>query len=384
VGNHAGAELARRGKAMTQLNPLRVGLIGAAGRWGPRAHVPALKGISEGDLYAVCTAHAETARAAAEKFDVQRAYGSDNALNADPQVDAVAVAVRVPAHYALTKHALEAGKHVFCEWPLGANTKEAEELATLARQKKVCTVVGLQRRASPAYLYMHELIQKGYVGQVLAVNLLLMNSGVLTRPSDRTWQRDVNLGANTLTITFAHVFDAMCMVVGEPSEISATVSTQVPKWFETDTKKYVDVTSPDNIMVHGRLENGAVFNAYCGVHPYHGSGHRFEIYGTEGTLSMIGGGEGGQELRRRIIGGHKDDKALEELAVPERFKWVPESLRSGPEYDVGQMWVKFAQRISTGPNAEFDLPDFDHAVRRHVTLDAIVRASKTGQRQKIL
>jgi len=47
------------------------------------------------------------------------------------------------------------------------------------------------------------------------------------------------------------------------------------------------------------------------------------------------------------------------------------------------MWVKFAQRISTGPNAEFDLPDFDHAVRRHVTLDAIVRASKTGQRQKI-
>ena len=106
----------------------------------------------------------------------------------------------------------------------------------------------------------------------------------------------------------------MCMVVGELAEVSAIVSTQVPQWFETDTKKYVDVTSPDNIMVHGRLENGAIVNAYCGVHPYHGSGHRFEIYGTEGTLAMIGGGEGGEERRRKVMGGHKDDKTLQEFA----------------------------------------------------------------------
>jgi len=369
---------------MTESNPVRVGLIGAGGRWGPRAHAPALKSLSQAELLAVCTAHEETARAAADKLAVPRAYGSDKALNADPEIEAVAVAVRVPAHYALTKNAIEAGKHVFCEWPLGANTKEAEELAALARQKNVRTVVGLQRRASPAYLYMRDLVQQGYVGQVLSVNMMLMNSGVLTRPSDRTWQRDMNLGANTLTITFGHVFDAMCMVVGELAEVSAIVSTQVPQWFETDTKKYVDVTSPDNIMIQGRLENGGVVNAYCGVHPYHGSGHRFEIYGKEGTISMIGGGEGGQELRRKLMGGHKDDKALQELTVPERFKWVPENLRSGPEYDVGQMWVKFAEAIRNGSNVDANFPDFDHAVRRHRTLDAIVRASQTGQRQKLI
>ena len=144
----------------------------------------------------------------------------------------------------------------------------------------------------------------------------------------------------------------MCMVVGELTEVSAIVATQVPQWFETDTKKYVDVTSPDNIMVQGRLENGAIVNAYCGVHPYHGSGHRFEIYGRDGTLSMIGGGEGGEERRRKLMGGHKDDKALQELPVPERFTWVPEAVRNdGPAYDVGQMWVKFAEAIRTGSNA---------------------------------
>ncbi|MGH7809884.1 MAG: Gfo/Idh/MocA family protein [Candidatus Binatia bacterium] len=367
---------------MAQSNPLRVGLIGAGGRWGPRAHVPALQGMPNTELYAMCTAHTETAQAAANKFGVECAYGSDQALNADKRVEAVVVAVRVPAHYQLSKNAIEAGKHVFCEWPLGANTKEAEELAALARQKNVRTMVGLQRRASPAYLYMRELIEQGYVGQVLSVHMTLMNSGVLTRTSDRTWQRDMTLGANPLTITFGHVFDAMCMVVGELAELSATVSTQLSQRFETDTKKFVDVTSPDNIMVQGRLENGAVVNASCGVHPYHGSGHRFEIYGKEGTLSMIGGGEGGEELRRKILGGHKDDKALQELPVPERFKWVPQAVREGgASYDVGQMWVKFAEAIRSGAKIE---ADFEHAVRRHRTLDTIVRASQTGQRQKIV
>ena len=367
---------------MASPNRLRVGFIGAGGRWGPWAHAPALQGLPETEIYAVCTAHADTAQAAADKYGVKHAYSDVKTMGADPQVEAALVAVRVPAHYKLSKDALEAGKPVYCEWPLGANTKEAEELAALARKKKLPTMVGLQRRASPAYMYMRELIKDGYVGQVLSVNMALMNSGVLTRTSDRTWQRDVTLGANTLTITFGHVLDALCMVVGELTEVSAVVSTQVPQWFETDTKNTVDVTSPDNIMIQGRLESGAVVSANVGVHPYLGSGHRFEIYGKEGTLMMIGGGEAGQEVNRKIVGGKKDDKALQELPVQERLKWVPEAVRKeGRAYDVGQMWVNFAKAIRSGTSAE---PDFDHAVRRHRTLDAIVRASQTGQRQKVV
>ena len=97
---------------------------------------------------------------------------------------------------------------------------------------------------------------------------------------------------------------------------------------------------------------------------------------------MIGGGEGGGEDQRKLRGGHKDDKTLQEFPVPERFKWVPEAVRNdGPAYEVGQMWVKFADAIRTGSNIE---PDFDHAVRRHRMLDTIVRASQTGQRQKVV
>ena len=367
---------------MSKSDPLRVAFIGAGGRWGPNAHGPVLQKVPGVSLYAVCTAHADTAQAAADKYGVKKAYSDLKTMGADAQVEAALVAVRVPAHYKITMAALEAGKHVYCEWPLGANTKEAEEMAAMARQKKVRTMVGLQRRASPAYQYMRELIQQGYVGKMLSVNMTHMGSGVLTRTSDRTWQKDVTLGANTLTITFGHSMDALCMVAGELAEVSAVVSTQVPQWFETDTQKSVDVTSPDNIMLTGRLDTGAVVSVNLGVHPYHGSGYRFEIYGTEGSLMMIGGGEAGQELKRKIMGGKKDDKVMQELPVPERFKTVPEEIRNGgPSYDVGQMWVQFAAAIRTGSPVE---ADFEHAVRRHRMLDAIRCASETGQRQKVV
>jgi len=75
-------------------------------------------------------------------------------------------------------------------------------------------------------------------------------------------------------------------------------------------------------------------------------------------------------------------KELKELPVPDRLKWVPEAVRKeGRAYDVGQMWVNFSKAIRTGKGVE---PDFDHAVRRHRMLDAIVRASETGQRQKVV
>ncbi|MFH1141217.1 MAG: Gfo/Idh/MocA family oxidoreductase [Chloroflexota bacterium] len=355
---------------------LRIGLIGATGRWGPSAHIPAIQRLPETELYAVCTAHDDTARAAAQKYSVELAYSNDKTMDANPQVEAVDVVVRVPTHYVLTKNALEAGKHVYCEWPLGANLKETEELAALARKMKVHTMVGLQRRASPVYLRLAELVKEGYVGQVLSVNLVQMGGGVLNRTSDRTWQRDATLGANTLTIGFGHSFDALCMVAGELTEVSAVVSTQVPQWYETDTKKYVDVTSPDNIMITGRLEGGAVVNANVGVHPYHGSGYKMEIYGKEGTLALVGSGE-----QLRIMGGRKDDKAMQELPVPDRLTWVPQEVQNaGSAYEVGQMWVNFAKAIRT--NTKID-PDFDHAVRRHKMLDAIQKASDTGQRQRL-
>src|SRR5258706_13796963 len=90
---------------------------------------------------------------------------------ASPEIDAVAVVVRVPSHYAPTRAALEAGKHVYCEWPLGRTTAEAVELAALANEKGLVTAGGLQGRGKPPGMYPKGevgggVIRKGNAGPV--------------------------------------------------------------------------------------------------------------------------------------------------------------------------------------------------------------------------
>ena len=81
---------------MANIDPLRVAFIGAGGRWGPNAHGPVLQKVPEVKLDAVCTAHADTAQAAAEKYGVKKAYSDLQTMGADAQVEAALVAVRVP------------------------------------------------------------------------------------------------------------------------------------------------------------------------------------------------------------------------------------------------------------------------------------------------
>src|SRR5204863_5347984 len=120
------------------------------------AHVPALHALPDYELTAVCTAHDETARASAAAFGADLAFHDFDAMVAHPDVDLVAVVVRVPGHHRLVVSALEAGKAVFCEWPLGATLAEAETMARLAAERSLPTAVGLQARSDPTMMYARE------------------------------------------------------------------------------------------------------------------------------------------------------------------------------------------------------------------------------------
>src|SRR6266700_3328631 len=98
---------------------IRVGIVGATvttggSGWGAHAHVPALHALPEYELEAVRTAHEDTAKASAAEFGAQLAYHDLDAMLANPDIDLVAVSVRVPGHHALVMKSLRAGKSTFC------------------------------------------------------------------------------------------------------------------------------------------------------------------------------------------------------------------------------------------------------------------------------
>ena len=358
-------------------NKIRLGFVGANVRatWASQSHFPALLASPDVALTAVCTTRPESAEEARRTFGAQLAFHDYRAMVASPEIDAVAVVVRVPEHYEPTRAAIEAGKHVFSEWPLGRTSAEAEELAALAGAKGVQTAVGLQSRVSPTLMYMKEQIESGYVGEVLSCHVTTMRDGALARPSSRTWQRDASLGANTLTIATGHVIDALRFVAGHFARVACLVTTQARHWYETDTGQMVDVTAPDNVLVNGYLASGAVASVHVGATPWAGSGFRMEIYGREGTLIATGSvsSQRGETLR---LQGTRGIHALRDMEVPEHFVSVPADFPRGDPFNVGQLYTLFAEAIRTGQSR---LPTFDTAVDLHRFLDTIKQASETGQ-----
>src|SRR5262245_14161235 len=136
---------------------IRVGIVGATvtqggSHWGANAHVPALQALPGSQLHAVCTSREDTAKASAQAFSAERAFHRYSDMASHPDVDLLVVCVRVPGHRELVVAGLQAGKPVFCEWPLGANLAEAEEMAGLARQRSLKSMVGLQGQIGRAHV----------------------------------------------------------------------------------------------------------------------------------------------------------------------------------------------------------------------------------------
>src|SRR5215469_1968520 len=109
---------------------IRVGIVGVSPNRGfaSIAHIPALQALPEFEIVAVCTTRQDSAEAAARHFQIPLAFSDPVKLANHPDVDLVTVSVKVPDHYSPVMAAIDAGKHVYCEWPLGRNTDEAVRL----------------------------------------------------------------------------------------------------------------------------------------------------------------------------------------------------------------------------------------------------------------
>ncbi len=357
--------------------PLRIGLVGATPDrgWSPRAHVPAYRALAEFELTGVCTGRPETAAAAAQAFGVGFNSSDYQQFVRSPEIDVVSVSTRILLHHPISKAALEAGKHVFCEWPLTVTSAQAQELADIARQKGLRAITGLQSRFAPAFLHMKELLDQGYLGQMLSFNMtMLLPSALNPRPSYYNFTAAKSSGFGALSIACGHATDAMSWLLGGIEALSAQVSTQIKMWTPPDTGEQVSVTSPDNVSYLARLRNGAVGSVQICNTAHAGSGFRLEVFGTGGKLAAHSLGM--LELSLVRLTGAKAGEREVEIAVPDRHTWVSGLPIDGPAFNMAQLFRRFGQAIDAGGDIA---PSFADGAAVHRLLEAIDRSSGTKQ-----
>jgi predicted dehydrogenase len=199
--------------------PIRVGFIGLSsnvssslgGAWGRNAHLPYLKQSQKYTIVALCNSSVDSAKKAIEAYGLDasqvRAYGDPTSLANDPDVDMVVCSVKVKEHYTLIKPALEAGKMVFCEWPLASNLAQMKELVDIAEQKNCKTISGLQGRMGEYVPAIQSFIGEGEgrFGKLLSTSLEAygMIHGMAT-PASAKYLMEKESGGNLWTITGMH------------------------------------------------------------------------------------------------------------------------------------------------------------------------------------
>jgi predicted dehydrogenase len=204
-------------------------------RWGvlatggiAAAFTAALVDLPDAEVVAVASRTESSAKAFAERFGIERAYGDWDALANDGDIDVVYVATPHSAHRAAAGLCLEAGRNVLVEKAFTLNSREAAELVTLARERGSFLMEAMWMYCNPLVRRLKSLVDDGAIGEVrtvqadfgLAGHLLPEARNGILPPAHRL--RDPAQGGGALLdlgvypVSFAH------LLLGEPADIKAS------------------------------------------------------------------------------------------------------------------------------------------------------------------
>jgi predicted dehydrogenase len=352
----------------------RVGIVGADAKasWASVSHIPAIQGLANTELAAVATRREQSAQEAAETFGAQRWFADPYAMIRDERIDIVTIAVKVPDHRDLVIAALQAGKAVYCEAPLGSSVDETASLASRSGAHHVA--IGLQSRLNPSVRRAAQIISEGMIGRPLNARIVSTSAGFgpVTATPYLYFEKS-SAGANLLTITTGHTLDLIEAVLGSISEVIARAETLWPNPTVFDTKETTVREVPDFVDVLGKTASGAAFAAQImgGVAPAD-SRFEFEVRGTDGWLKLTGGHPYGFQAGDLTLTSSAAFDAPDAPAVTGGLL--------NAALNVGEVYASLTRDIEARTR---HTPDFEHALGNLRLTNAVAHAARSGERQTV-
>ena len=177
----------------------------------------AVQGLEDVEAYAVASRSYERAKAFADKWGYQKAYGSYEEMLNDPQVELVYVATPHSHHYQYAKMCLEHGKHVLVEKAFTVNAAQAEELIRLSEEKNLLLAEAIWTRYMPSRKMIDDLVASGVIGEVTS---LTGNLGYPLKHVERM-QRPELAGGALLDLGVYPINFALMAFHGEVADVKA-------------------------------------------------------------------------------------------------------------------------------------------------------------------
>lgn len=360
----------------------RVGIIGAdtQASWAGASHIPAMQSQPSLVLAAVATRREESARAAAKAFGADLWFADPYAMIRDESIDVVTVAVKVPAHKDLVLAALQAGKAVYSESPLGSSLAETAEMAAAAGS--LHTAIGLQGRLNPAVRRAAELVKSGKLGRLMSARVSATTFGYGPQsPKAYDYFNKAASGASFMTITTGHVLDVIEAVLGNITEVDARSELLWPTIEIVDTGETSIRDISDHVDIIAKTGSGAPVSVQvlAGV-PAEDANFVFEIRGSDGWLRLTGNHLAGVQVGDLILSSSLEF-AKPDAPVATGVGPTAAAFWAGAAINVGEVYASLGRDLVAGT---FVTPGFAHALHNSRLVQAVERAAQTGERQRNL
>jgi 1,5-anhydro-D-fructose reductase (1,5-anhydro-D-mannitol-forming) len=196
--------------------PLRWGVIGL-GWVSTDFTCPGMLASPGSRLVACLGSSPQKGAAFAARFGVERVHATLQAMMADPDVDAVYVAVPNALHREVVLAAAAAGKHLLCEKPFAMSVAEAREMTQACARAGVVLRVAHQMRMEQALVRAREIVRSGRLGRIAAVSFERASGN----PPRDTWRADVRQSGVVFDVG-VHLLDQVHWITGQRyAELSA-------------------------------------------------------------------------------------------------------------------------------------------------------------------
>lgn len=202
--------------------PLRIAVIGTGGMGGH--HVAGMSAIPNVQVTWVVDIALDKAEALAATTGARPTASMDEAL-ADPEVDAVLIALPTSLHRMATEAAAKAGKHVFCEKPIARTAEDGAAMVAACEAAGVTLMIGHVVRFFPEYQRVKEMLERGDLGRIATIRATRTNPPVQERSP---WFADVEKNGGVVLDLMVHELDTLCWLFGDIERLFAHGLTFTP------------------------------------------------------------------------------------------------------------------------------------------------------------
>lgn len=293
---------------------IHVGVIGAS--FAKAAYLPALHHTDGATAVAVASARHESARSAADAFEIEHAYGDWREMLAKHELDLVCIATPTDTHAPMVLAALEHGAHVLCEKPMAMHAAEAHAMWQAAEKAGRLHMVDHELRFNPNRREIARLIDAGAIGEVRHVHITNITGGWAS-PSARPkgdWWSSAERGGGRLGANGSHQIDLMRWWFGEVRSVIGTVDTVVADRVDEATGEPFTATADDLVHFTLRNERAPIIDVFLSGVARHNMGNHTQIFGDEGTILLSNDTEEVRYARAgeafEIVGGEDPNAAL--------------------------------------------------------------------------